>query len=420
MAQAFAIIMAGGDNPNLSVLTEIRAEPAVPFGGKYRLIDFSLSNCVNSNIYNVAILTQYRPRSLNEHIGIGKSWDLDRATGGVHLLQPYTGGRYGDWQRGSADAVRRNLDFVRDQTEDLVLILSGKHIYRMDYRPFLEQHLRTGADISVAVRRVTVHETHRYGIVSTTADGRIIDFQEKPRRSQKNLASMGVYVFSKNFLIEQLERGKHDDFGYDLLPEVIGAQSHNVQAFLYQSYWADASTVQAYWEANMNLLAEDPAMDLYDPEWVIHTRSEGRAPVRLGPNADVDNTLLSNGCQIDGSVERSVLSPGVRVAEGAVVRDSVILNNTVIEAGAVVERCIVDKDVYIGAGALVGRGEDNSANAKLPDRINTGITLIGRSSRIPEEISIGRNVVIHPRSEEKDFGKSKKIKSGKDIGSDLR
>jgi glucose-1-phosphate adenylyltransferase len=420
MAQAFAMIMAGGDNPNLSVLTEMRAEPAVPFGGKYRLIDFSLSNCVNSSIYNVAVLTQYRPRSLNEHIGIGKSWDLDRASGGMRLLQPYTGGKYGDWQRGSADAVRRNLDFVRDQREDLVLILSGKHIYRMDYRPFLQQHVRTGADISVAVRRVTVHETHRYGIVSTEANGRIIDFQEKPRRTQKNLASMGVYIFSKNFLIEQLERGSHDDFGNDLLPDIISSQAYNVQAFVYQGYWADASTVQAYWEANMNLLAEDPAMDLYDPEWVIHTRSEERAPVRLGPNADIDNTLLSNGCQIDGIVERSVLSPGVRVAEGATVRDSVILNNTVIEPGAVVERCIVDKDVYIGAGALVGHGEDNTPNARLPERINTGITLIGKNSRIPEGISIGRNVVVHPLSDEKAFGKSKTIRSGKEIGKDLR
>jgi glucose-1-phosphate adenylyltransferase len=420
MAQAFAMIMAGGDNPNLSVLTEMRAEPAVPFGGKYRLIDFSLSNCVNSSIYNVAVLTQYRPRSLNEHIGIGKSWDLDRASGGMRLLQPYTGGKYGDWQRGSADAVRRNLDFVRDQREDLVLILSGKHIYRMDYRPFLQQHVQTGADISVAVRRVTVHETHRYGIVSTEANGRIVDFQEKPRRTQKNLASMGVYIFSKNFLIEQLEKGNHDDFGNDLLPEIISSQAYNVQAFVYQGYWADASTVQAYWEANMNLLAEDPAMDLYDPEWVIHTRSEERAPVRLGPHADIDNTLLSNGCQIDGIVERSVLSPGVRVAEGATVRDSVILNNTVIEPGAVVERCIVDKDVYIGAGALVGHGEDNTPNARLPERINTGITLIGKNSRIPEGISIGRNVVVHPLSDEKAFGKSKTIRSGKEIGKDLR
>jgi glucose-1-phosphate adenylyltransferase len=420
MAQAFAMIMAGGDNPNLSILTEIRAEPAVPFGGKFRLIDFSMSNCVNSGIYNIAVLTQYRPRSLNEHIGIGKPWDLDRATGGLRLLQPYTGGQYGDWQRGSADAVRRNLDFVRDQPEDLVLILSGKHIYRMDYRPFIEQHIRTEADITVAVRRVAFHETHRFGIVSVGNDGRIVDFQEKPRRSSKNLASMGVYIFNKSYLIAQLEGGKYDDFGRDLLPAVIGDPAHHIQSFIYQSYWADASTVQAYWEANMNLLAEDPAMDLYDPEWVIHTRSEEQAPVKLGAKADVDGTLLSNGCRIDGTVERSIISPGVYVAEGAIVRDSVILNNTIIESGAVVERCIVDKEVRIGANAKVGHGEDNKPNANFPERLNTGITLLGKGSHIPEGMTIGRNVVVHPFSQEKEFGKSKKIASGSNVGIDIR
>ncbi len=419
MAQAFAMIMAGGDNPDLSMLTETRAEPSVPFGGKFRLIDFSLSNCVNSGVYNVAVLTQYRPRSLNDHIAIGKPWDLDRASGGVRLLQPYTGGQYGDWQRGSADAVRRNLDFVKDQPEEHVLILSGKHIYRMDYRPFIEQHMQTGAGVTVAVRRVTVHETHRFGIVSVGSDGQITDFQEKPRRTQKNLASMGVYVFDKAFLIEQLEAHDYDDFGRDLLPAIINGQSHNVQAFIYQGYWADASTVQAYWEANMNLLAEDPAMDLYDPEWIIHTRSEERAPVRLGPKADVDGTLLSNGCQIDGTVERSVLSPGVRVAEGAVVKDSVILSDTWIEAGAVVERCIIDKDVRIGAGAKVGHGEDNTPNATFGG-LNTGITLIGKGSQVPEGITIGRNVVVHPFSTDKAFGKTKTFRSGKELGKDLR
>jgi glucose-1-phosphate adenylyltransferase len=420
MAQAFAMIMAGGDNPDLSILTEIRAEPAVPFGGKFRLIDFSLSNCVNSGIYNIAVLTQYRPRSLNDHIGIGKPWDLDRATGGLRLLQPYTGGKYGDWQRGSADAVRRNLDFVRDQPEDLVLILSGKHIYRMDYRPFIEQHVRTEADISVAVRRVAFHETHRFGIVAVGNDGRIVDFQEKPRRSQKNLASMGVYIFNKAYLIAQLEDSNYEDFGRDLLPAVIGDPAHHIHSFIYQSYWVDASTVQAYWEANMNLLAEDPAMDIYDPEWVIHTRSEERAPVKLGAKADVDGTLLANGCQIDGTVEGSIISPGVYVAEGAIVKDSVILNNTIIESGAVVERCVVDKGVTIGAGAKVGHGDDNKPNDKSQERLNTGITLLGKGSRIPEGITIGRNVVVHPFSQEKEFGKSRKIASGSTIGEDLR
>ncbi len=419
MAHAFAMIMAGGESEDLSVLTEIRSEPSVPFGGKFRLVDFSLSNCVNSEISSVAVLTQYRPRSLNDHIGIGKPWDLDRASGGVRLLQPYQGGPYGDWQRGSADAVRRNLDYVAQQSEEHVLILSGRHVSVMDYRPLIQHHHQTGAHVTVAVRRVNLHETHRFGIVSTTGDGRIVEFQEKPRRSPRNLASMGIYVFRRDFLIELLAGSSHVDFGNHVLPALLHENRH-IQAYTFPGYWADISTVQSYWEANMSLMAEEPALDLYDPQWVIHTRSQERAPVKLGPQADVDGTLLSNGCQIDGVVERSVLSPGVRVAEGAIVRDSIILNDTVIGPGAVVDRCIIDKEVVIDDGALVGHGDNNKPNALLPERLNTGITLIGKGSRIPSGITIGRNVVIHPFSGDDAFGKRKSVRSGGDVGKDLR
>lgn len=419
MARAFAMIMAGGESKDLSVLTETRSEPSVPFGGKFRLVDFSLSNCVNSGIHNVAVLTQYRPRSLNDHIGIGKPWDLDRASGGVRLLQPYRGGPYGDWQRGSADAVRRNLDHVTQQSEEYVLILSGRHVSVMDYRPLIEQHAQTGADVTVAVRRVNLYETHRFGIVSIAPDGRIAEFQEKPRRSPRNLASMGIYVFRRDFLADLLSSTAHVDFGYHVLPALL-AESHWVQSYTFPGYWADISTVQAYWEANMSLMAEEPALDLYDPQWVIHTRSEERAPVKLGPNADVDGTLLSNGCQIDGSVERSVLSPGVRVAEGAVVRDSIILNDTIIGPGVVVDRCIVDKGVIIEEGAQVGHGDNNKPNASMPERLNTGITLVGKGSHIPAGITIGRNVVVHPFSRDDAFAKRKSVRSGGDVGKDLR
>ena len=358
MARTLALIMAGGESQDLSVLTEIRSEPSIPFGGKFRLIDFPLSNCVNSGITNVAVLTQYRPRSLNDHIGIGKPWDLDRASGGVRLLQPYRGGPYGDWQRGSADAVRRNLDYVAQQNEEYVLILSGRHVSLMDYGPLIQHHAQTEADVTVAVRRVNPHETHRFGIVSTAADGRIVEFQEKPRRSPRNLASMGIYVFRRDFLIELLAGSTHVDFGYHILPALLEAD-RRVQSYTFPGYWADISTVQSYWEANMSLMIEEPALDLYDPLWVVHTRSEERAPVKVGPVADVDGTLLSNGCQIDGTVERSVLSPGVRVAEGAIVRDSIILSDTVIGPGAVVDRCIVDKGVVIAEGSQVGHGDNN-------------------------------------------------------------
>lgn len=419
MTTALAMIMGGGASEELSVLTEVRSEPAVPFGGKFRLIDFPLSNCVNSEIYNVAVLTQYRPRSLNSHIGIGKPWDLDRNDGGVRLLQPYRGGPYGDWQRGTADAVRRNLDFVQLQDEEHVLILAGDHIYLMDYRPMLRQHVLTGAELTLAVRRVNLRETHRYGIVSVGADDRVLDFQEKPRHTRETLASMGIYIFRKDVLVAVLEEDDHVDFGKDVLPAMLRAE-RSIYAFTFPGYWADVGTVQAYWEANMSLLAENPALDLYDSEWVVHTRSEERAPVKVGANAQVGGNLLANGCRVDGIVERSVLSPGVYVAEGAVVRDSIILNDTMIEAGAVVDRSIIDKDVTIEAGAKVGYGEENTPNKLMPETINTGLTLVGKGCVIPSNVELGRNVVVHPYSTAKTFGRRRRVESGADIGKDMR
>lgn len=419
MASAFAMIMAGGFSADLSVLTEIRAEAAVPFGGKFRIIDFPLSNCVNSGIFNVAVLTQYKPRSLNDHIGIGKPWDLDRAQGGVRLLQPYQGGPYGDWQKGTADAVRRNLDFVLQQDADHVLVLAGDHIYLMNYQPMLREHIQSGADLTVAVRRVNPHETHRYGIVTLGAEERIVGFQEKPRRSRETLASMGIYIFRRSLLVETLQAQDYLDFGRDVLPALV-AQPRLVRAYAFPGYWADVGNVQAYWEANMSLLAEDPALNLYDPDWVVHTRSEDRAPAKLGGNAQVGGSLISNGCWVDGTVERSILSPGVRVAEGAVIRDSVILADSVIEAGALVDRCVVDKRAWIRAGARVGDGDDNAANKLSPQVLNTGLTLVGEGSSIPEGMVLGRNVVVHPLSDEKAFGPHKKIASGSDVGVSLR
>lgn len=419
MTRAFAMIMAGGASESLSVLTETRAEPAVPFGGKFRLIDFPLSNCVNSDIYNVAVLTQYRPRSLNDHIGIGKPWDLDRATGGVRLLQPYRGGPYGDWQRGTADAVRRNLDFVHSQSEEHVLILAGDHIYLMDYRPMLYHHIQSDAELTVGVRRVNPYETHRYGIVVVSNENRIVEFREKPRRTRETLASMGIYIFRKDVLINMLQASDYVDFGTHVLPAMV-ERRRSVIAYTFPGYWADVGTVQAYWEANMSLLAENPALDLYDREWVVHTRSEERAPAKLGPKAQVNGNLLSNGCRVDGLVERSVLSPGVYVAEGAIVRDSVILNDSIIAAGAVVDRAIIDKEVTIGAGARVGDGDDNTPNRAMPEQINTGISMVGKGSFVPEGYVLGRNVVVHANTAEDVYGKRKKISSGHDVGAARR
>lgn len=421
MPRAFAMIMAGGGSPALSVLTEVRAESAVGFAGKFRLIDFPLSNCVNSEIYNVAVLTQYRPQSLNAHIGTGKPWDLDLASGGLHLLQPYRGGPYGDWQRGTADAVRRNMDFVMDQAEEHVLVLAGDHIYLMDYRPMLRQHVESGSDLTVAVRRVSPHETHRYGIVTMGSDERVTCFEEKPRRTRGNLASMGIYVFRKQVLVDLLTGSDFLDFGRHVLPAMTTGR-FRVTGHFFPGYWADVGTVQAYWEANMSLLAEDPALDLYDPHWVVHTRSQDQAPVKVGAHAQVHGNLLSNGCVIDGIVHRCVLSPGVHVAEGAVVQDSVLLRDVVIEPGAVIDRCIVDKGAVIGAGALVGSGDDNTPSVELPQYLNTGLTLVGKGCRIAPESVIGRNVILHPGSATGEGGKKKKkvVPSGASVGEAMR
>lgn len=399
--KTLVMIMAGGASEDLSVLTASRAEPAIPFGGKFRIIDFPLSNTVNSGLYNVALLTQYLPRSLNEHVGVGKPWDLDRSQGGVRLLQPYLGRDTSGWQRGTADAVRRNMDFVEEQHVDNVLILAGDHIYKMDYRPMLRSHRQTQAAVTVAVRRVSPFETHRFGIVSVDTDMRVSGFKEKPRRSKETLASMGIYVFDFQALREILHDESLTDFGRDVLPAIL--RSHKVYAHTFEGYWADVGTLQAYWEANMALLAETPALDLYDPQWVIHTRSEEQPPVQIGSNAWVGGNLLSNGCIIEGVVERSVLSPGVRVAPGAIVRDSVIMNDTLINANAKIERAIIDKEVWVGEGAEIGYGVDNVPNRRYPERLNTGLTVIGKRTRIPASLKVGHNVIINPHLNEAHF-----------------
>ncbi len=421
MDRILALIMAGGSSETLGALTECRAEAALQFGGKFRLIDFPLSNLTNSHIYNVGVLTQYMPRALNDHIGIGKPWDLDRASRGVRLLQPYMGGPYGGWQRGNADAVRRNLDYIANQQAEHVLILAGDHIYLMNYRPMLQQHQALNSPVTVATRYIASPlDAFRYGMMVVDDQQRLLSFAEKPRRSARTLVSMGIYVFRVSDLAQALtDNPELNDFGRDVLPYFL-AQNSAIHAYEFTDYWADVGTVQAFWEANMALIADEPALNLYNRQWVVHTRSEILAPVRIGPRAKVGNNLISNGCVIEGHVHHSVLSPGVVVQEGAQVRDSIILRNVVIEEGAQVDHCVVDEHTVIEANGLIGHGRDECPNYELPEVLNTGLTLIGQSAHLPAGVQIGRNVQIHSYAVRSDFPEDLCVPCGGVVGRNPR
>jgi len=407
-----AVVLAGGEGERLSILSAVRAKPAVPFAGKYRIIDFTLSNCINSEIDNVLVLTQYNPRSLNDHIGAGRPWDLDRNEGGIRLLQPYIArGRPSEWYRGTSDAVLVNLEMIRQQAGDIVLILAGDHIYKMDYQPFIAAHRRNRADVTVAVQQVPIGDAHRFGILALDGDSRVVEWQEKPKQPKSDLASLGIYVFSKRALLAWLDEGR-TDFGRDVIPAMLAGDAR-VFAYRFDGYWQDVGTVESYWQAHMDLLEEHPGLDLYDKEWLIHTRSEERSPARIGPTANVHRSLISHGCQIWGTVERSVLSPGVRVDPGAVVRDSIIMFDTVIRAGAVVDRAIIDKEVSVGPNAIVGMGSDyDTPNRQEPGRLNTGITVVGKRAVIPAGVRLGRNVKINENVRPTDFTGKRNIPSG--------
>jgi glucose-1-phosphate adenylyltransferase len=390
-----AVILAGGEGSRLGVLTIKRAKPAVPFAGKYRIIDFTLSNCVNSGIFDVMLLTQYRPHSLIEHIGVGRPWDLDRGfTGGVQIYPPYKGRYVTDWYRGTADAIQQNFLFVKRGEPDLVLILSGDHIYEMNYDVLTTFHIETGADVTICSLRVPLEEAPRFGILATDDDYRVTSFVEKPKDPPGTLASMGVYVFNLRVLDRLLledskRRDSGHDFGKDIIPRMI-AEGLRVFAYPYNGYWVDVGTVDSYWQAHMDLLKHPPALDLNDRTWIIHTKSEERPPVLIQQGAVVKDSLITDGCVISpgARVERAVLSPGVYVGPEAVVRESIILTDTYIEAGARVERAIVDKQVTIGHNAQVGEIDRK--------REDLGITTVGKNARIPNGQRVGRGATLGP------------------------
>lgn len=390
-----AIILAGGPATRLGVLSEHRTEAAVPFAGKYRLIDFTLSNCVNSGIYNIAVLTQYRPHSLNEHIGIGRPWDLDRQTGGIQILQPYLARDAQDWHRGPADAVYQNWRFF-DPKADAFLILSGDHVYKMDYSQMIRAHTERRADVTLAITNVPASEASRYGIVTINRQNRITQFWEKPSEPRGALASMGVYLFNREVLETVLtgQNGKRPyNFGPEVFPSLV--QDIDVFAFPFLGYYADVGAIRSYWDAQMALLEDNPALDLYDPDWVIHTRSEERPPVKTTPGALIHRSMVSNGCQIGGVVENSILSPGVVVEPGAIVRHAIIMTDSYIGPDAVVEYAILDKQVRVETEARVGgvNATERGAHRQAPS-----LTLVGKGATVPARTRLAAGMVVPPNA----------------------
>ncbi len=356
--ECVAMLLAGGQGSRLYALTEKNAKPAVPFGGKYRIIDFPLSNCVNSGIDTVGVLTQYQPLMLNEYIGNGLPWDLDRAYGGVKILPPYQGKNGADWYKGTANAIYQNLQFIDRYNPEYVIILSGDHIYKMDYDKMLDYHKKTGADCTIAVIDVSLEEASRFGIMSVDGEGRIFKFEEKPKKPDSTKASMGIYIFSKDVLSRYLCADAEDpdssnDFGKNIIPAMLAA-GEKMMAYPFVGYWKDVGTIASLWEANMDLLGESPVLNLYDEEWRIYSRHEAHAPQFVGANAVIENSSITEGCEIYGTVRNSVIGAGVKVMSGAVVCDSVILDDVVIEAGSEVRYAIIDSGTRIGKNCRIG------------------------------------------------------------------
>lgn len=412
-----ALILAGGAGTRLDILAKHRAKPAVPFAGKYRIIDFALSNCVNSGIYTVGILTQYLPRSLSEHIGIGRPWDLDRSFGGVTLLPPYQR-LDGDWYNGTANSVYQNLSYVMDHKSENTLILAGDHIYKMNYQKMIRQHEKTGADLTVAVKEVPMENTSQFGILEVDSENRIIEFQEKPKEAKSNLASMGIYIFKTELLKELLLKycgpNGGEDFGKHIIPKML--KDNKVFAHKFKGYWRDVGTIEEYWKANIELVSDYSPVDLYEEDFKIHTKSEELPPVKFGEEGTAVRSLISNGCRINGKIENSVISPGVVVEKGAIVRNSIIFNGTIINRDSIIDRTIIDKNVVIGKNCRIGIGTDYTPNKEIPEKLYSGINLIGKFAYVPDSTYIERNCRIMSRVEESEY-KLNRVRSGENIHS---
>ena len=381
------MLLAGGQGSRLGVLTKKIAKPAVPYGGKYRIIDFPLSNCTNSGIDTVGILTQYQPLALADYVGSGKHWDLDHTSGGVHILPPYQNTDGAGWYKGTANAIYQNINFIERYNPEYVLILSGDHIYKMDYADMIEQHKATEADCTISVIEVPMEEASRFGIINCNEDGSIYEFEEKPKAPKSNLASMGIYVFNwdklRKYLTEdEAKEGSSNDFGKDILPTML-ADGNKMSVYRFNDYWKDVGTIESLWDANLDLLNPKIDLNLSDPKWKIYTGTQGLPPQYIGPSAEIENSLVTVGCNVYGKLDFSVLFENVTVEEGAVVEYSLIMPGATIKKGAVVRYAIVAENAVIEEGAVVGEPPESFKNGE-----GWGIAVIG------DELRVGKGAFV--------------------------
>ncbi|MCX7709544.1 MAG: glucose-1-phosphate adenylyltransferase [Clostridia bacterium] len=414
--EIIALLLAGGQGSRLGTLTKTIAKPAVLYGGKYRIIDFSLSNCINSGIDTVGVLTQYQPLKLNTHIGIGKPWDLDRINGGVTILSPYLKAENGEWYTGTANAVYQNLHYVDKISPEYVVILSGDHIYKMDYSMMLDFHKKNNADATISVIQVPWEEASRFGLMNTDEAGKIFEFEEKPKNPRSNLASMGVYIFTWKVLREYLERDSNmktdHDFGKNIIPMMLN-EGRSMWAYRFNGYWKDVGTIQAFWESNMDLIKRVPEFNLFDPAWKIYTTNPVKPAHYIGPNGSVKKSIIAEGCMIYGEVKNSVIFPGVYIGEGTVVEDSIIMSNSRVESNCHILQSILSEKVRVGNNVKIGIGEA-VINELKPSIYDSGITVVGEEAKVPDHCVIGKNVCIDIGASCEDFC-SLEVPSGKSV-----
>lgn len=415
--EMIGLLLAGGQGSRLGVLTKTTAKPAVPYGGKFRIIDFPLSNCINSGIDTVGVFTQYQPLELNTHIGIGKPWDLDRINGGVTILSPYLKADMGEWFKGTANAVCQNIHYVDKISPKYVIILSGDHIYKMDYSKMLEAHKEKGADATISVFEVPLDEASRFGIMNTDDQNKIYEFEEKPKDPKSNLASMGVYIFNwdtlRSYLIRDDQNPESDnDFGKNIIPMML-EEGLSLYAYEFSGYWKDVGTIQAYWESNMDLIERVPDFNLFERDWKIFTTNPVKPAHYIGPTGSAKKSIIAEGCMVYGTVRNSIIFPGVYIAEGAVIEDSIIMSNSRIGKNSKIKRSILSENIIVGENVEIGFGEF-IVNEDQPSIYNCGISVIGEAAIIPSGTCMGQNVMVERAVTEEDFP-TLQIPSGKSI-----